>query len=421
MKVPSIKIKPPGPKAKEVIERDEQYAAPAYGRVYPLVVKQGKGVAIEDVDGNLFLDFTAGIAVASTGHSHPEVVKAIQEQAGKFLHICGSDFYYEPMARLAEKLARLAPGAAPKKVFLTNSGTEAVEAAIKLARYATKRTHLVAFLGAFHGRTLGALSLTASRSSHRAHFGPLLPDVHHVAYGMEGLQTLENELFRHEVAPDEVAAIFFEPIQGEGGYIVPPPEFLRKLGEICRRHKILLIADEIQSGFGRTGKMFACEHWGVEPDVLCVAKGIASGLPLGAMIAGSDISTWQHGNHGSTFGGNPVACAAALATIELIENGLMANAAEVGSYLKEKLCKLKATQPGIRDVRGMGLMVGVELAGAQGTSAADVRNRVVRNAFENGLLLLGCGESTIRFCPPLIVTKSEVDVAVEIFAAALKT
>jgi 4-aminobutyrate aminotransferase len=414
MKIPSIKIKPPGPKAQAIIEQDERYTAPAYGRVYPLVVKQGKGMAIEDVDGNFFLDFTAGIAVASTGHSHPKVVEAIQEQAGKFLHFCGSDFYYEPMASLSETLSRLAPGSSTKKVFLTNSGTEAVEAAIKLARYATKRTHLVAFLGSFHGRTLGSLSLTASRSSHRARFGPLIPDVHHIPYGIEGLDALENKLFRYHVAPDEVAAVFVEPIQGEGGYVVPPRDFLGKLAEICRRHGILLVADEIQTGFGRTGKMFACEHWGVEPDIFCVAKGIASGLPLGAMIARGKISTWKPGNHGSTFGGNPVACAAALATIDLIENGLMANAAEVGSYLKEKLSKLKSSHSTIKDVRGLGLMVGVELADAE------LRDRVVRSAFENGLLLLGCGESTVRFSPPLIVSKSEVDVAVEIFESVLR-
>ncbi len=377
-------------------------------------------MVIEDVDGNLFLDFTAGIAVTATGHSHPKVVQAIEEQARRFLHFCGSDFYYGPMAELAEKLCRLAPGASQKKVFLTNSGTEAIEAAIKLARYATKRTHLIAFLGSFHGRTLGSLSLTASRSSHRAHFGPLLPNIHHAAYGMEGVHALENKLFRHEVAPDEVAAIFVEPIQGEGGYVVSPPDFLANLKEICRRHGILMIADEVQSGFGRTGKMFACEHWGVEPDILCVAKGIASGLPLGAMIARSEISTWPPGAHGSTFGGNPVACAAALATIELLENGLVANAAEVGDYLKDKLSKLKRGHPVISDVRGLGLMVGVELAGAGGTPAAELRNRVVRRAFEKGLLLLGCGESTIRFCPPLIVNKSEADIAVEIFTATLK-
>ena len=422
MKVPHIKIKPPGPKAKEIIEKDHLYTAPAYGRVYPLVVKEGRGMVIEDVDGNLFLDFTAGIAVASTGHAHPQVVQAIEEQARKFLHFCGSDFYYAPMAELAEKLCRLAPGAFPKKVFLTNSGTEAVEAAIKLARYSTRRTHLIAFLGAFHGRTLGSLSLTASRSSHRAHFGPLLPDVHHVPYGIEGVHALENKLFRHKMRPDEVAAIVVEPIQGEGGYVVPPSDFLGKLKEICERHGILLVMDEIQSGFGRTGKMFACEHWGIEPDILCVAKGIASGLPLGAMIARSDISTWTPGTHGSTFGGNPVACAAALATIALLEDGLVKNAAEVGSYLKERLSQLKASYSVISDVRGLGLMIGVELVRKGDPRAPDpeFRNQMIQKTFEKGLLLLGCGESTIRFCPPLIVSKSEADTAVEIFSGTLK-
>ena len=422
MKVPHIKIKPPGPRAKEVIDRDHLYTAPAYGRVYPLVVKEGRGVVIEDVDGNLFLDFTSGIAVTATGHSHPQVVRAIEEQARKFLHFCGSDFYYAPMAELAEKLCRLVPGASPKKVFLTNSGTEAVEAAIKLARYSTRRTHLIAFLGAFHGRTLGSLSLTASRSSHRAHFGPLLPDVHHVPYGIEGIHALENKLFRHEMRPDEVAAIVVEPIQGEGGYVVPPADFLGKLREICERHGILLVADEIQTGFGRTGKMFACEHWGVEPDILCVAKGIASGLPLGAMIARSDISSWTPGTHGSTFGGNPVACAAALATIELLENGLVRNAAEVGAYLKERLVELKEKHAAMSDVRGLGLMIGVELAKTDSARTPDsqLRDQVMRRSFEKGLLLLGCGESTIRFCPPLIITKAEADTAVDIFAATLK-
>ena len=422
MKVPYIKIKPPGPRAKEIIDRDHLYTAPAYGRVYPLVVKEGWGVVIEDVDGNLFLDFTSGIAVTATGHSHPQVVRAIEEQARKFLHFCGSDFYYAPMAELAEKLCRLAPGASPKKVFLTNSGTEAVEAAIKLARYSTRRTHLIAFLGAFHGRTLGSLSLTASRSSHRAHFGPLLPDVHHVPYGIEGIHALENKLFRHEMRPDEVAAIVVEPIQGEGGYVVPPADFLGKLREICERHGILLVADEIQTGFGRTGKMFACEHWGVEPDILCVAKGIASGLPLGAMIARSDISSWTPGTHGSTFGGNPVACAAALATIELLENGLVRNAAEVGAYLKERLVELKEKHAAMSDVRGLGLMIGVELAKTDSARTPDsqLRDQVMRRSFEKGLLLLGCGESTIRFCPPLIITKAEADTAVDIFAATLK-
>jgi 4-aminobutyrate aminotransferase len=437
MQAPYIKVKPPGPMAKRIVERDHRHTSPSYGRVYPLVVKQGRGMVIEDVDGNLYLDFMAGIAVASTGHSHPKVVKAIEEQARKFLHICGSDFYYEPMTELVEKLCRLSPGASPKKVFLTNSGTEAVEAAIKLARYSTKRQHIIAFHGAFHGRTLGSLSLTASRASHRAHFGPLIPGVHHVPYGfcrrcpyqlsygtcgIECVEVLEKKLFRHEVRPEEVAAIFVEPIQGEGGYVVPPPEYLPMLQDLCRRHGILLVADEIQSGFGRTGKMFACEHWGIEPDILCVAKGIASGMPLGAMVAREEISIWTRGTHGSTFGGNPVACAAALATIALIEDGLVKNAAEVGGYLIEKLNQIRAGRPAISDVRGLGLMVGVEFAepGAKRTPDPKLRDQVMHACFENGLLLLSCGESTLRFCPPLIVTRDEVNTALEIFAVTLK-
>jgi 4-aminobutyrate aminotransferase len=437
MQIPQIKIKPPGPKAKQIIERDRHFMAPAYGRVYPLVVKEGRGCAVEDVDGNRYLDFMAGIAVASTGHSHPKVIEAIEQQARKFIHICGSDFYYEPMVELAEKLNRLAPGASGKRVFLTNSGTEAIEAAFKLARFATKRQHVVAFLGAFHGRTLGSLSLTASRASHRAQFSPLVPDVHHVPFaychrcpyhlehascGTECVNYLENILFRHEVAPEEVAAIFVEPIQGEGGYVVPPDEFLPMLQDLCRRYGILLVADEIQSGFGRTGKMFACEHWGVEPDILCVAKGIASGMPLGAMIAREEISTWTRGTHGTTFGGNPVACAAALATVEIIEQGLVENAAAQGSYLKERLLELKAMHPVISDVRGLGLMVGVEFQRADGSRAPDVklRDEVMQQCFESGLLLLSCGESTLRWCPPLIVTRAEVNTAVEIFRSVVK-
>ena len=436
MKAPDIKTALPGPKAKAIIERDHQYTAPAYGRVYPLVVKQGRGMVIEDVDGNLFLDFMAGIAVCSTGHSHPRVVKAIEEQARKFLHICGSDYYYEPMAELAEKLNRLAPGSAPKKIFFTNSGAEAVEAAFKLARHHTKRQHVIAFHGAFHGRTLGALSLTASRASHRAYFGPLIPGVHHLPYGfchrcpyqlkydscgVECVSLIEKTLFRYEVRPDEVAAIFVEPVQGEGGYVVPPPEYLPMLQDLCRKHGILLVVDEIQSGFGRTGKMFASEHWGIEPDIICAAKGIASGMPIGAMIARAEISTWTRSSHGSTFGGNPVACAAALATIELLEKGLVENAAQVGVILKEQLMALKSRHAVIGDVRGLGLMIGVEFESADGSHAPDarLRDRVMQQCFAQGLLLLSCGESTLRFCPPLIVTVEETKTAVEIFDAAV--
>ena len=436
MKAPHIQTALPGPKAQAIVERDHRVSAPAYGRVYPLVVRQAQGMVVEDVDGNLFLDFMAGIAVASTGHSHPRVVKAIEEQAKKFLHICGSDYYYEPMVELAEKLNRLAPGPAPKKVFFTNSGAEAVEAAFKLARYHTKRQHVIAFHGAFHGRTLGALSLTASRASHRAHFGPLIPGVHHLPYGfchrcpyqltygscgIACVDVIEKQLFRYEVRPQEVAAIFVEPVQGEGGYIVPPPEYLPMLQELCRKHGILLVADEIQSGFGRTGKMFASEYWGIEPDILCAAKGIASGMPLGAMIARAEISTWSRSTHGSTFGGNPVACAAALATIDLLEEGLVENAAKVGAVLKEQLTGLKGRHAAIGDVRGLGLMIGVDFEKIDGSRApdAELRDRVMQICFEKGLLLLSCGESTLRFCPPLIVTPEETTTAVKIFDAAV--
>jgi 4-aminobutyrate aminotransferase len=422
MKAPHIKTALPGPKAKAIVERDHRVTAPAYGRVYPLVVKQAQGMVVEDVDGNLFLDFMAGIAVASTGHSHPRVVAAIEAQAKKFLHICGSDYYYEPMVELAEKLTQVTPGAGPKKVFFTNSGTETVEAAIKLARHHTERQHLIAFHGAFHGRTLGALSLTASRASHRAYFGPLIPGVHHLPYGgTDCVSVLEKTIFRHEVRPEEVAAIFVEPILGEGGYIVPPPDFLPTLQELCRKHGMLLVADEIQSGFGRTGKMFACEHWGIEPDILCAAKGIASGMPLGAMIARAEISTWSRAAHGSTFGGNPVACAAALATIALLEQGLVENAARVGAVLKEQLTALKGRHAVIGEVRGLGLMIGVDFEKSGGSRApdADLRDRVMQQCFEKGLLLLSCGESTLRFCPPLIVAPEETKVAVEIFDAAV--
>jgi 4-aminobutyrate aminotransferase len=436
MEAPHIKTPLPGPKAKAIVERDHRYTAPAYGRVYPLVVKEGRGMVIEDVDGNLFLDFMAGIAVASTGHSHPRVVQAIEAQARKFLHICGSDYYYEPMVDLAEKLSRLVPGTGPKKVFFTNSGTETVEAAFKLARYHTKRQHVIAFHGGFHGRTLGSLSLTASRSSHRAHFGPLIPGVHHVPYGfchrcpyqlkhpscgIECIGVLEKVLFRYEVRPEEVAAIFVEPIQGEGGYVVPPPEYLPMLQELCRKHGILLVLDEIQSGFGRTGKIFACEHWGIEPDILCAAKGIASGMPLGAMIARDEVSTWSRGTHGSTFGGNPVACAAALATISLLEEGLVKNAAVVGGFLKDKLTALRPRHSEISDVRGLGLMIGVEFERSDGSHAPDakLRDRVMQKCFEKGLLLLSCGESTLRFCPPLIVTEGQAATAAQLFDAAV--
>ena len=427
----------PGPKARVIIDRDRISLSPSLTRSYPFVIQSGKGVWVKDVDGNEFLDFTAGIAVTSTGHSHPRVVRAVQRQAEKFLHMSGTDFYYDVQVKLAEKLAGLAPGKGRKKVFFTNSGAEAIEAAIKLARYHTGREKLISFFGAFHGRTLGALSLTASRVVQREKFGPLLPGVHQVGYGycyrcpyhlyypecdIWCVSYLEKELFKRTVPPEEVAAIVVEPIQGEGGMVVPPPGYHNMLRELTSRYKILLIVDEVQAGMGRTGKMFAIEHWGVEPDIITVAKGIASGMPLGAMIAKSELLDWGPGAHASTFGGNPVACAAALETIDLLETGLMQNAREVGEYLKNCLNELSRKYPLIGDVRGEGLMIGIELVKNRDTKepAADERNKIVQKAFKRGLLLLGCGESGIRFTPALIVTREEVDVALEILERCLK-
>jgi 4-aminobutyrate aminotransferase len=435
--VPRINTPLPGPKAQAAIERDEKYTSPSYTRLYPLVVKEGRGMVVEDVDGNLFLDFTAGIAVTATGHCHPAVTHAIQDQAAKLLHYCGTDFYYEPMGDLAAKLAAIAPGDFPKRVFFSNSGTEAIEAAIKLAHYHTGRRHIVAFLGGFHGRTLGSLGLTASKATHHARFFPLAAGVHHVGYGscyrcpyhlsygscgIWCVRAIEAELFSRKVPASEVAAIFVEPIQGEGGCVVPPPEFLQGLREICDRHGILLVADEIQTGLGRTGRMFAMEHWGVVPDIVCVAKGLASGLPLGAMIAREDIMTWKPGSHGSTFGGNPVACRAALATIELLESGLVENAAQVGGYLRNRLETLQEEFGEIGQVRGLGLLLGLDFVEDKRSKAPDkdLRERVVRACFERGLLVLGAGESVLRICPPLIVSREEADTAVELLRDAIR-
>jgi 4-aminobutyrate aminotransferase len=413
-RVPQIHTPLPGPNAAALIASDEQVTSPSYTRVYPLVVAQGEGCTIEDVDGNLFLDFTAGIAVNATGHCHPRIVAAIQDQAERLLHMSGTDFYNVPQRDLAQKLAAIAPGDAPKKVFFTNSGAEAVEAAFKLARYHTRRQHMIAFRGAFHGRTMGALSLTGSKIAQRRGFAPLVPGVTHIDYSLEGLHSLER-IFKTTLPPDEVAGIIVEPIQGEGGYLVPPPEFHPTLRKIADEHGILLIADEVQSGMGRTGKMFAMEHWGVVPDIACLAKGIASGLPLGAIIARSDVMDWPPGSHASTFGGNPVSCAAALATIALLEEELIASAASVGEYLQAKLHALLVRRADVvREVRGRGLMIGMEL------KTAAQRDELVQACFHRGLLLLGCGASTIRFCPPLIVTTDECDTAVEILAAALE-
>jgi 4-aminobutyrate aminotransferase len=434
--VPLIKTPLPGPRAKALIDRDARVVSPSYTRGYPLVIERGSGAVVEDVDGNLFLDCAAGIAVNATGHSHPDVVAAVTAQSRKFLHMSGTDFYYEPQVRVAEEIASIAPFAGGARSFFGNSGTEAVEACIKLARYATKRPGLIAFFGAFHGRTLGALSLTASKAVQRRGFGPLVPGVHHAPYAYcyrcpvglvpatcqaECLDFIEDELFAHVVSPDDVAAIFVEPIQGEGGYLVAPHQFLQRLRDLTRTHGILLVADEVQSGMGRTGRMFAIEHSGVEPDIVAIAKGIASGLPLGVAAARADLMTWPPGAHASTFGGNPVACAAALETIRLLKEGLVANAADVGAHLLSGMRALMEKHRLIGDVRGRGLMIGVEFVSDRATKARAVaeRDRFVLAAFRRGLLLLGAGKNAIRLSPPLVLTRDQADTAIRIVDEAL--
>jgi 4-aminobutyrate aminotransferase len=433
--VPDIRTPLPGPKSRALIELDEQYTSPSYTRVYPLAVARGMGAVIEDLDGNRFLDFNAGIAVCATGHCHPRIVAAIRDQSEKLLHMSGTDFYYPPQARLAEKLAQIAPGEASKRVFFTNSGTEAVEAAIKLARYHTGRSHVIGFYGAFHGRTLGSLSLTSSKIIQRRKFGPLLPCISHISYPncyrcpenrsgqrccLKCLDELE-QLFRHTVPPEEVAAIFVEPIQGEGGYLVPPPEFHPRLREITQEHGILYVADEVQSGMGRTGKMMAVQHWDVVPDIICLAKGIASGMPLGAIVASEETMNWPSGSHASTFGGNPISCQVALETIALLEEELIDNAARMGDLLMSRLAQLKTCHPIMGDIRGRGLMVGVEIVADCETRqpAPELRNALIQSCFHKGLLLLGCGTSTVRFCPPLIISREDVETAIRIFDQAL--
>jgi 4-aminobutyrate aminotransferase len=424
---PQIGASLPGPKAQAIIERDGTVVSPSYTRGYPFVIARGEGSMVEDVDGNVFLDCAAGIAVNSTGHSHPEVVAAIVDQASRYLHMSGTDFYYEPQVHLAEVLSAAAPMPGPCRSFFGNSGAEANEAAIKLARYHSKRSFLIAFMGSFHGRTLGALSLTASRAVQRKGFGPVTaPGVFHVPYPdvyrggpgavAECLEFLEDKTFVHLVAPEEVAAIVVEPIQGEGGYLVPPPEFLQRLREIADRHGILLIVDEVQAGMGRTGKLFATEHFGVQPDIVTMAKGIASGMPLGVATARAGIMDWTPGAHASTFGGNPVSCAAALTTIRLLQEQLVANAADVGQYLIEGLRDLQQKHALIGDVRGMGLMIGIELVKDRVSKvrATAERDRVVDAAFTRGLLVLGAGRNTIRLSPPLVLTRAQARIAIDI-------
>lgn len=426
----------PGPRARNLVKRDKSVISGSYPRGYPFVMDHGRGVEVWDVDGNRFLDFAAGIAVVSTGHSHPKVVEAIQKQAEKFIHI-SSDYYHEMWIQLGEKIDAIAPFLDKAVSFMTNSGTESVEAAIKLARHYTGRSEFIGFLGAFHGRTMGAVTLTASKPVYHRDFYPLMNGVVHAPfpnpyrpilqmnghedYGEAVVRYIEEQILEHLVPSDEIAGILVEPIQGEGGYVVPSAGFFPALRELCDQHGILLIVDEVQSGMGRTGKWWAIENFGVEPDIVCAAKGIASGMPLGVMFAREEIMTWTKGAHGNTYGGNPIACAAALATIDLIENGFMQNALEVGAYTKERLNEIICMHPTVGEVRGLGLMLGIEMVKDRQSKepAEKLRDRIVDNAFRHGLLLLGCGKSTIRISPPLMVSRSEVDEALEILDYAM--
>ena len=440
VKRPEIKTELPGPRGKEIVEADARWLTPSYPRpAYKLVVERAQGVWVEDVDGNTFLDCNAGVAVCSTGHCHPEVVRAIQEQAARLIHMCGTDYYYRHMPDLARKLEEIVPVPGPTRTHFANSGTEAVETALKLAMHATGREKFIAFFNSFHGRTLGSLSLTSSKAAQRRGFKRSALDVTHVPYpnvfrhpfnGEQSdaetvsrvcLDWIEKRLFLTTTPPDEVAAIVVEAVQGEGGYVPAPREFLHGLRRICDEHGILLIVDEVQSGFGRTGKMFACEHYDLKPDIVTLAKGIASGLPMGACVARAELMDWKPGAHASTFGGNPVAIAAALKTIELLEGGLIANSAAVGGYLQEGLRRLAGRHDCIGDVRGLGLMVGCELVRGNGSreAAPELRDRVEVECFNRGLIVLGCGYNTIRWSPPLTLTRENVDVALEIFDEAL--
>jgi 4-aminobutyrate aminotransferase len=431
---PEIKTALPGPKARAIIDKDSRFVSPSYTRDYPLVIARGEGAVVEDVDGNLFLDCAAGIAVNSTGVSHPDVVKAISEQAAKFIHMSGTDFYYEPQVRLAEELATLVPIDGDVRTFFGNSGTEATEAALKLSRYHTKRPGIIAFLGSFHGRSLGSLALTSSKAVQRRGFGPFMPGVYHAPYpdvyrfngspdacAQASLTVIREQILVHLISPDEVAAIVVEPIQGEGGYVVPPAAFLQGLRELASQHGIMLVVDEVQSGMGRTGRMFASEHFGLKADIVNIAKGIASGLPLGVTCARSAVMNWPPGAHASTFGGNPVACAAALATIRLLREQYVRNAATVGEHLMDGLRDLQQRHPLIGDVRGKGLMIGVELVRDRVTKARAIeeRNAVVQAMFRRGVLILGAGKNAIRFAPPLLLTKDQADAILRVFDESL--
>jgi 4-aminobutyrate aminotransferase len=430
---PKIKTPLPGPNAKRVLEGDDRYISPSYTRSYPLVAKEGRGIVVTDVDGNEFFDFSSGIAVTSTGHCHPDVVAAIQKQAGELIHMSGTDFYYESLVTLAERLSKIAPMPGPHRIYYGNSGAEAVECALKLARYHAKRQNVIAFFGAFHGRTMGALSLTASKPQQKRRFAPLVPGVTHVAYpdvyrkgeqdALACARFIEEKLFKTILPPEEVAAIFVEPVQGEGGYVPAPTVFMQELRRICDRHGILLVADEVQSGIGRTGKWWAIEHTGVQPDIVCMAKGIASGMPLGVTLTRAEIMDWVPGSHASTFGGNPVCIAAALATLDVIEReGLLQNTKEVGDHMLRRMANWPNKHKLVGEVRGLGLMIGLELVTDKQTKegAATERDRVVELAFERGVLFLGCGPNTIRIAPPLITTKEQADVAIDVLEECLE-
>lgn len=435
--LPNLRTKLPGPNARRIIAEDDRLISPSYTRSYPLVAKRGHGCMIEDVDGNEFLDFSAGIAVTSTGHCHPEVVAAVQKQAGELIHMSGTDFYYPQLTELAARLSKIAPMPGPHRVHYGNSGAEAVEAALKLARYHTKRQYIIAFYGAFHGRTMGALSLTCSKAQQRRRFSPLVPGVVHVPYpnlyrrpagadaeqyARETARYIEEQVFRTEVPPEECAAIFVEPFQGEGGYLPAPSAFMQELRKVCDKHGILLVVDEVQSGIGRTGKWWAVEHSGVVPDILCTAKGIASGMPLSAIISRAEVMDWVPGSHASTFGGNPVAIAAALATLDVVEREGLENARAVGSHIMDRIADWPGRLPLVGDVRGRGLMIGIELVADKKTKspAGEQRDHVVELAFEKGLLVLGCGSNTLRLSPPLLVSKPQADFALDVLEACIK-
>ena len=437
LKRPVLKTALPGPRAKAIVKRDQRSLSPSYTRDYPAVIDRGQGVWLTDVDGNVMLDFCAGIAVNSTGHSHPKVVEAIQRQAEKFIHYSGTDFYYEPEVDLAERLNAISPTGKDNRVFFFNSGAEAVEGALKLARYHTGRPQFISFIGAFHGRTMGAVSCTGSKPTQKKGFFPTMPGVTHVPYpncyrcvfnktypgcSLECVKYIEDTVLKTFLPPEEVAGLIIEPIQGEGGYVAPPVPAMQAIRKLCDKHGILLIADEIQSGMGRTGKWFAVEHCKVKPDIITLAKGIASGMPMGAIIASAKVMNWKPGSHGNTFSGNPVCCAAGIATFDLIQGGLMKNASAVGAYMMAGFKKMQKKYDIIGDVRGQGLMIGVEMVESKKTKAKshDKMEAVIQMAFTKGLLMLGCGTNTLRICPPLVITKEEAKVGMEIVEQCIK-